>query len=469
VKPDEIARATPLDALRSRFRGEFISAEDASFEEHRTLFNAYHDIRPSLIARCAGTADVVAAVKFARAQGLEIAVKSRGRHMAGFASVEGGLVIDLELMRSVKVDASEQTAWIQTGANGGDLIAETLAFGLGAAVGAASTTGVGGVNLHGGIGWMSAKLGWAVDSILEAELVTADGDVLRVAPDEHSDLFWAIRGEASNFGIVTWVKQKLAPIGPLYAGTLMYDGDIAEDFLKFFRDFNVEASEDFGAMLDFMAAPAEEWIPEHLQGKMIMVLTLGHVGDAEQAKKEFQPLLDAFEPVANTLGEVDLLDFMIAQDIDYPAIRQWFDEEQVTGLTDEVIAAEIAAARKLAERGLTGYLITYPFRGLVGGKPELSGSFPRRTPGGWSIGTMASWEDEAGDAAHIAWSDETMAALRATGDLTGNVYGNVLQVPNSDRHRLAHGEENWERLTRVKKQYDPDNVFHRNHNIPPAD
>jgi FAD/FMN-containing dehydrogenase len=468
MKPDETVRTTSLDLLRARFRGELVGPEDPSYGELRTLFNAYHDVHPALIARCAGTADVVSAVKYARAEGLEIAVKSRGRHMAGFASVEGGLVIDLEQMRSVKVDAAERTAWIQTGANGGDLIAETLTYGLGAVVGAATTTGVGGVNLHGGIGWMSAKLGWGVDSILEAEVVTADGSVLRVSPDEHPDLYWAIRGEASNFGIVTWVKQKLAPIGPLYAGTLIYDGEIAEDFLRYFRDFNVEASPDFGVMLDFMAAPHEEWVPEHLQGKMMMVLTLGHVGDAEQAQKDFQPLLDAFEPLANTLGEVDLLDFMLAQDGDYPAIRQWFDEEQVTGLTDEVIAVEVASARKLAERGLGGYLITYPFRGLVAGEPELPGSFPRRTHGGWSIGTMASWEDEASDAAHIAWSDETIAALRATGDITGNVYGNVLQVPDPERHRRAHGEENWARLTRIKKQYDPDNVFHRNHNIPPA-
>jgi FAD/FMN-containing dehydrogenase len=468
MKPEDINRTTPLDHLRARFRGELISPQDTDYEERRTLFNAYYDVHPALIARCAGTADVIAAVKFARAQNLEIAVKSRGRHMAGFSSAEGGLVIDLELMRSVKVDAVEQTAWIQTGANGGDLLAETLAYGLGAVIGAASSTGVGGVNLHGGIGWMSAKLGWGVDTILEAEVVTADGSVLRVSADEHPDLFWAIRGEASNFGIVTWVKQKLAPIGPLYAGTLMYDGEIAEDFLKFFRDFNVEASADFGVMLDFMAAPPEEWVPEELHGKLLMVLTLGHVGDVEQAKKDFQPLLDAFEPLVNTLDEVDVLDFMLAQDIDYPAIRQWFDEEQVTGLTDDVISAEVSSARKLAERGLTGYLITYPFRGLLAGEPESSTSFPRRPHGGWSIGTMASWEDEANDEEHIAWSHETIDALRATGDTTGNVYGNVLQIPDPDRHRRAHGEENWARLTRVKRQYDPENVFHRNHNIPPA-
>jgi FAD/FMN-containing dehydrogenase len=468
MKPAEFNRTTPLDALRTRFRGDLISADDPSYDELRTLFNAYNDFRPALIARCEGTADVVAAVKYARAENLEIAVKSRGRHMAGFASVDGGLVIDLEPMRSVKVDAAEQTAWIQTGANGADVTAETLAYGLGAVVGAASTTGVGGVNLHGGIGWMSAKLGWGSDTILEAEVVLADGSIVRAAPEEHPDLYWAIRGEAANFGVVTWIKQKLAPIGPLYAGTLMYDGEQAEDFLKFFRDFNVTASPDFGVMLDFMAAPHEEWIPEHLRGKMIIVLTLAHVGSAEQAQKDFQPLLDAFEPLVNTLVEVDLLEFMLAQDVDYPAIRQWFDEEQVTTLTDDVIAAEVAAARKLAERGLTGYLITYPFRGLVAGEPEIPGSFPRRTPGGWSIGTMAAWEDKTGDDAHIAWSDETMDALRATGDVTGNVYGNVLQVPDIERHRAAHGEKNWARLTQVKKQYDPENVFHRNHNIPPA-
>lgn len=468
MKPVETVSESPINALRERFRGELITPDDASYEAHRRLFNAYHDLHPAVIARCSGTADVVAAVRFATSQGLEIAVKSQGRHMAGFASVDGGLVIDLSLMRSVKVDAKAQTAWVQTGADGGDLEAATLVHGLGAVVGGATSTGVGGVNLHGGIGWMSPKLGWAVDTILEAEVVTADGSVLRAAPDEHPDLYWAIRGEAANFGVVTWIKMKLAPIGPLLAGGLIYDGAHAEEILRFLREFNLSAPDDFTIMLDFLPAPPEEWLPAHLHGKLVLSVTIIHIGGVDKAVKDVQPLLDAFPPVVNTLGERELLDFMMEMDGDYPAIRQWFDEEQVGELSDDLIETVAERARLLAERGLTGYLIMYPYRGAVAQVPENPGCFPRSPRGGWSVGTAAFWEDESGDKSHSTWSDETIAAVRATGTGTGVVYGNVQQIPDLDRHRRSHGEEAWARLTEVKRRYDPHNVFRRNHNIPPA-
>ncbi|GAB3680974.1 FAD-binding oxidoreductase [Saccharopolyspora tripterygii] len=470
MKPDDTTIESALESVRARFLGELIEPDDAAYDEQRKLFNAYHDQRPALIARCAGTADVVAAVRYATAQGFDIAVKSQGRHMAGFASVDGGVVIDLAPMRSVKVDPKEQTAWVQTGANGADLEAATLVHGLGAVVGGATSTGVGGVVLHGGIGWMSPKLGWGVDTILEAEVVTADGAVLRSAPDEHPELFWALRGEAANFGVVTWIKMKLHPIGPMLAGGLIYDGAQAEEILRFLREFSLSASGDFSLMLDFLPAPPEEWIPEHLHGKLVLSVTIVHVGDdLDQARKEVQPLLDAFAPVVGELGERELLEFMASMDGDYPAIRQWFDEEQVGELTDKVIDTVVARARLLAERGLSGYLIAYPYRGAVAEVPDDPGCFPRGRRGAWSVGTAAFWEDESGDESHSSWSDETIAAVRATGTTTGIVYGNVQQVPDAERHRKAHGAEAWARLRAVKAQYDPHNVFHRNHNIPPGD
>ncbi|GHE88858.1 FAD-linked oxidase [Amycolatopsis deserti] len=469
MKPYDPTIESALDAVRVRFRGELLEPDDPSYDEQRKLFNACHDQRPALIARCAGTADVVAAVRYATSNGLEIAVKSQGRHMAGFASADGGVVIDLAPMRSVKVDPKEQTAWVQTGANGADLEAATLVHGLGAVVGAATSTGVGGVVLHGGIGWMSPKLGWGVDTILEAEVVTADGSVLRAAPDENPDLFWALRGEAANFGVVTWIKMKLHPIGPMLAGGLIYDGAEAGEILRFLREFNLSASGDFTLMLDFLPAPAEDWIPEHLHGKLVLSVTVVHVGDdLERGRKDVQPLLDAFPPAVGELGERELLEFMLSMDADYPAVRQWYDEEQVGELTDEVIDTVVGQARLLAERGLTGYLIMYSYRGALADVPDDPGCFPRGRRGAWSIGTAAFWEDASGDEAHASWSDETIEAVRRTGATTGIVYGNVQQVPDVERHRKAHGDEAWARLRAVKKQYDPENVFHRNHNIPPA-
>jgi FAD/FMN-containing dehydrogenase len=460
-----------IDAMRAGFNGELILPGDAAYDMHRELFNKVHDKHPAVIARCVGTADVVAALRYARANDLEIAVRSGGRHMAGFASSDGGLVIDLSLMRGVKVDRREQTAWVQAGCRGGDVQAETLCYGLGAVTGAGSTTGIGGVNLHGGVGWMSPKLGWGSDTILELELLTADGDVLHVAPDEHADLFWAARGAASNFGVVTWMKLKLAPVAEkILAGSLIYAGDQIPDVLRALRELDRTGSDHFQIMLDFLSAPPEEWVPEELHGKLALSVTLVHVGELADAETELGPLIANHPPAAGELAPHGLLEFMRELDGEYPPMRQWYDEEQIAELSDEAIDLIVEQARALADSGLgpMSTLIVYPFRGPLGREPEHPAAYRHGAEGGWSITTGLFWEDEVDDARHEAYSNAVFEAVRASGLATGLVYGNVQQVPDEERLRRTFGEEGWQRLTEVKAQYDPNNVFHLNHNIPPA-
>lgn len=467
---DQTVSAPDVESLSAHFSGELILPDSPAYDAQRELFNKVHDKHPAVIARCAGTADVVAAVRLARENNLEIAVRSGGRHMAGFASTNGGLVVDLSLMRGVRVDRQEQTAWVQTGCTGGNVLAETLVHGLGASTGATSATGIGGVNLHGGIGWMSPRLGWGCETILELELVTAEGDVLRVAPDEHPDLFWAARGAASNFGVVTWMKLQLAPVPEkVLAGSLIYDGDQIPDVLRFLRELDRSGSDDFGMMLDFLAAPPEEWVPEHLHGKLALSVTIVHVGELADAKRELNPLSETHPPAVGELAPRGLLEFMLELDAEYPPMRQWYDEEQIEGLSDKAIDLIVAQARALVDSDLgpMSTLIAYPFRGALGREPEIPAAYPHGSRGGWSITTGLFWDREPDDARHEAYSNAVFDGLRGAGLATGLVYGNVQQVPDKQRLRRTFGEENWQRLTGLKAKYDPDNVFHLNHNIPP--
>lgn len=470
---NETTAAGNIDSLRERFRGELILPDDPAYDDDRRLFNLVHDKYPAVIARCAGTADVVEAVRFARAAGLEIAVRSGGRHMAGFASTDDGLVIDLSAMRAVKVDQQEQTAWVQTGCNGGDVQAGTLVFGLGAVTGATSTTGIGGVNLHGGIGWLTPSMGWGVDTILELELVTADGKVLRVAPDEDPELFWAVRGAASNFGVVTWMKLQLQPVPEkMLAGSLIYRAERIPDVLRFLREFCAsEQSDAVLPMLDFVRAPDDEWLPEALHGELVLSVTVVYPGELARAEEALRPLTEGHPPDAGELAPQGLLDFMRELDAEYPPMRQWYDEEQVADLSDDVIDVIVDQARRFAENelGEKSSLIMYPFTGAAAREPKVANSFPHGRLGGWSITTGLFWEEEADDARHEAWSNELFDAIREAGVATGVVYGNIQQVPDQQRQLRSYGEEAWQRLTKVKAKYDPDNVFHRNHNIPPSE
>jgi FAD/FMN-containing dehydrogenase len=453
-----------------RFQGELIVPGAPAYEEARKLFNAAHEKRPAAIVRCLGTADVVEALGLARELGLEIAIRSGGRHMAGFGSSDGGLVIDLGAMRGVKVDAEERTAWVQCGALGIDLQAEAQVHGLAGITGVLTHTGIGGVNLNGGLGWLSGRLGWGADTILEAEVVTAAGEVLRVSPREHPDLFWAIRGAGANFSVVTWIKMRLSPIPErVLAGTLFYPLERAAEVMRLLGEFSRDASEDFLFFIEFLFGRGDPALPEELRDGVNVVVNLLHYGEPEEAEREVGQLRAALPPAVDRIAPRGLVAYTRLMSGTYSRARQWWDEEQVARVSDEVVELSVAAARRMEEDELNplACLMLYPFRGALAREPEVAAAIARPNVGDWSVGTMLFWDDEAEDERHRAWSDRLMAELREAGLTTGRVYGNSQQLPDGERTRRSF-DEDWERLREIKATYDPDNVFHLNHNIPPA-
>jgi FAD/FMN-containing dehydrogenase len=455
-----------------RFQGELIVPGAPAYEEARKLFNAVHEKRPAAIVRCLGTADVVAALALARERGLEIAIRSGGRHMAGFGSSDGGLVIDLGAMRAVKVDAEERTAWVQCGALGIDLQAEAQVHGLAGITGVLTHTGIGGVNLNGGLGWLSGRLGWGADTILEAEVVTAAGEVLRVSPREHPDLFWAIRGAGANFGVATWIKLRLLAIPEqVLAGTLFYPLERAAEVMRFLGDFSRTASDDFQFFVEFLFGRGDPALPEELRDGVNVVVNLLHYGEPAEAEREVGELRAALPPAVDRIAPRGLVAYTRLMSGTYSRARQWWDEEQVAGLGEGVIGLTEAAARRMEEDGLAplSCLMLYPFRGALAREPEPAAAIARPAVGDWSVGTMLFWDEEAEDERHRAWSDRLMAELRDAGLTTGRVYGNSQQLPDIERTRRSFGEADWERLRKLKSRYDPGNVFHLNHNIPPRD
>lgn len=462
-----LATSADLEALRLRYNGQLLLPGDPGYDEHRQHFNRRFDKHPALIARPVNTVDVVATIKYARAAGLEIAVSSGGKHMAGFSRVDGGIVIDLSLMRAVKVDPVEQTAWAQGGATGGDLMAETGRHGLAGVIGWMRGTGIGGVNMHGGFGMVSSKLGWAVDTILEVEIVTADGDVLRVTPDENPNLFWGVRGEAGNFGVVTWIKQRLCPVPEeAVTGSLIYSASQARDVLKLVDEMALTTSDNFTMFANIAVIPADPDYPEQLHGKPALMVNVVHIGDRDQAERELRPLREMYPPVLDALEHQSVYDFMCAMDGFIVSNRQWYDYVELSALSDDVLEAVTHHGEQLEALGLEGEVTLVPHgRGRT---PEVPSAVPVGKRGAWAIMPCAYWEDAADDEVNVGWADSCTEALLRSDAVADASYGNVQSRPDLDRLRRSHGDADWARLRDLKAKYDPDNVFHLNHNIPPA-
>ena len=370
-------------------------------------------------------------------------------------------------MRGVRVDPRERTVWAQAGANGGDLQAEALVHGLAGVIGWMRGTGIGGVNLNGGFGMLSSKLGWGADTILELELVTPEGEVLRVAPDENPDLFWALRGAGSNFGVVTWIKQRLCPVPEqVLAGMLIYDEQQAPKVLRILRDFVMEAPDDLTLWASYTVVPEDPAYPKEMHGRPAFVVTLVHIGNPEQAADDVRPLREVIAPAIDGLAPQGLFDFMCSMDEYIVANRQWYDSVELARLDDSVIELFDEYAHSLAEGGLIGEIILVPHG--RGRHPDVPNALPIGGPGSWSVVTGLYWDNKVDDDRNEGWSRSVISALR-DGDFTlPAVYGNMANPRDIERDRRSYGEQDWRRLTELKAKYDPENRFHLNHNIPPA-
>lgn len=447
------------DSLRAQMAGPVLAPSDPAYEDARRVHNGLIDRRPALVARCHGTADVQAAVRFARERGLEIAVRGGGHNVAGNAVCDGGLMIDLSAMRGVHVDPRARRARAQGGATWGNYNRETQLYGLASTGGVVSTTGVGGLTLGGGLGWLMGKHGMAVDCLRAVELVTASGEVVRASADEHSDLFWAVRGGGGNFGVATWLEYELYPVGPMVLGGLVaHPFTAARDVLRFYRDFTQSLPDDLTAFAGLLHAPDGS-------GGQIAAIMVCHAGSLEAGAAAVAPVKRFGSPVMDVIGPMPYSAVNMLFDAGFPrgALNYWKSSFLATladGAIDTMIERFAAAPSPMS-----GLLLEH-FHGAATRVGPTDTAFPHRTVA-HNFLAVAEWLEASATQANVAWARDTYAALAphfASGRYAN--YLNAEEVTQSGAVSDAFGP-NWKRLREVKERIDPDNVFHLNQNIKP--
>jgi FAD/FMN-containing dehydrogenase len=447
------------EALREQISGEVLVPGDTEYEQARRIHNGMIDRRPALIARCRGTADVQAAIRLAREQELEIAVRGGGHNVAGNAVCDGGIVVDLSAMRGVHVDPRRRRAHAQGGATWADYNRETQLHGLASTGGVVSTTGIAGLTLGGGLGWLMGKYGLAADNLRALELVTAGGDVLRASAEEHPDLFWAARGGGGNFGVATWFEYEVHPVGPMVmAGLAAHPLTAARDVLRFYRDFTASLPDELSAFAGLLHAPDGS-------GTKLAAMIVCHAGDVEAGGRAVAPVKRFGSPVMDVIGPMTYSAVNMLFDAGFPqgALNYW-KSNFLAGLPDEAIEALIE--RFAACPSPMSALLLEHFHGAATRVSPTETAFPHRTPG-YNLLIVGEWTDAAATPANVRWVRETYSAMAphfASGRYVN--YLNVDEMTERGSVEAAFGP-NWSRLCEVKRRYDPANVFHLNQNIRP--
>jgi FAD/FMN-containing dehydrogenase len=462
--PGEEAIAMEIDG----FRGRLITADHTDYDTARAVWNGAVDRRPRLIARCSGTADVAAAVRFARDHDLEIAVRGGGHNVSGTAVCDAGIVVDLSAMRAVWVDPAGRTARVQGGALWGDVDHETQAHGLATTGGIVGHTGVGGLTLGGGIGFLMREYGLTVDNLLSAEVVTADGSIVRASSDEHPDLFWALRGGGGNFGVVTTFRFALHRVGPtVLAGPVFWAADDTTDVLRFYRDFAAEAPDALGTVIRLGTVPPLPVIPEDLHWRPAIAVACCHAGAVEDGERAVRALRRFGTPLVDLLAPSPYAAFQGA--LDDTVLHGWhyyWKATDLTGLSDDTIA--VVADHAYRAGSPRSYAAMFHMGGAVARVPHDATAYAGRGVA-HNIIIDAVWRPDESDevaTAETTWAREFFEALqphRAAG-----VYVNFLDADDTDRIREAYSDHTYRRLAEVKAKYDPDNVFHHNKNIHPG-
>jgi FAD/FMN-containing dehydrogenase len=453
-----------LGALAEAFEGTLVSANSPDYDEVRAVWNAMIDRRPGLIARCTGPRDVAATMRLAADHDLLVSVRGAGHNIAGNAVCEGGLMIDLSLMREVSVDPEQKTARVAPGATLGDVDAATLAHGLALPMGINSTTGIAGLTLGGGFGWISRRWGLTIDSLRSAEIVLASGAAVHASSESHPDLFWALRGGGGNFGIVTSFEFDLHPVGPnLLSGLIVHPFAQAREALAHYREVAAGLPDDVAAWMVTRKAPPLPFLPEEVHGTEVVIFAVVCSGDAEAGRQALAPLVEWGEPIGVALGEQPFVAFQAAFDpLLTPGARNYWKSHNFNELPDGLVAAVVDFAGRLpsAESEI--------FIAQVGGAasrvaPDATAYWHRDARFVMNVHTR--WTDPADDELAIAWAREFFEASSAFA--TGGVYVNFMPEDETARVGAAYGG-NFERLAAVKATYDPGNRFRVNQNIPPA-
>ena len=450
--------ADAVTELASGFSGQLLQPSDAGYEDARKVHNGLVDKRPALIARCRGVADVVDAVKLARRMNLEVAVRGGGHNVAGRATVDGGLMIDLTPMKGIYVDSRSRTVRAQGGVTWAELNRETQLHGLAVTGGVVSTTGIAGLTLGGGLGWLMGKYGLALDNLLSVELVTADGKVLRASKDEEPDLFWALRGGGGNFGVATSFEFQIHPVGPMITGGLVaHPFEHARDVLKFFRDFTASLPDEMSVFGGLLHAPDGS-------GTKLAAMLAGHCGSAAAGETATRPLKQFGTPAMDAIGPMpyNQLNGMLDGGFPKGALNYW-KSSFLARLSDEAIDTMIDCFARCPTP--MGALLLEHFHGAATRVGASDTAFPHRTDG-FNFLVLAQWMEPSDTEKCIEWARKTYAAMEPF--MAAGRYVNYLgDDETGDPIAAAYGP-NYRRLREVKAKYDPGNFFHVNPNIRPG-
>jgi FAD/FMN-containing dehydrogenase len=460
-----MAAIDPVDALRDGFSGEALVPEQPGYDEARRVFNAMIDRRPAVIARCASTSDVVTALEAARERGLVVAVRCGGHSVAGLSTCDDGMLIDLSGLKSIAVDPATRTARAGGGVLWGEFDAATQAHGLHAPGGRVTTTGLGGFTTGGGYGWTSSKHGLACDNVISAEIVLADGSVVRASDHEHAELFWGIRGGGGNFGIVTEFEFDLHPLGPIVlAGLAMFTMERAPEVLAGWRDWADAAPDELSTACLVLTAPREPFVPPELQGKPVLGVPVLYVGDAECGADVVQPLKN-LRPAVDLIAPMPYIAFQAMLDPSAPpGFRSYWRGEYMREFRDAAIETFLAHAVELTELGAPlSQMVVFRIGQGVAAVPDEATAFSHRAAG-YLFHPISMWTEPGNDERMIAANRAFAAAMRPFS--TGASYLNF--TPEADRVRDAYGEEKYARLVALKDTYDPGNLFRLNQNIRPS-
>ena len=454
------------DALREGFSGQVLESGQPGYDESRLLFNPMIDRRPAVVARCASTADVVAAVNTARDSGLVVAVRCGGHSFPGLSTCDGGMQIDLRGLKSITVDPDARTARAGGGVRWGEFDAATQEHGLHTPGGRVTTTGLGGFTTGGGYGWTSCKYGLACDNLISAEVVLADGSVVRASEREHADLFWGIRGGGGNFGIVTEFEFRLHPLGPIVlAGLTMFPIGRAPDVLRRWRDWSDAAPDEVATGCAVVTAPPEPFVPPELRGKPVFGIIALYADDPEAGAGALQPIKD-LGPAVDHLGPMPYTAFQAALDplAPYGGARMYARGEYLPSLSDGALDAFLAHAPDLVARSHPlSQMVIFRIGQRVAAVPDGATAFSHRDAN-YLFHPITAWADPADDARMTAATRAFAAAMRPFS--TGASYLNFTH--EAGRVRDAYGDGKYARLVALKDTYDPANLFRLNQNIRPS-
>lgn len=458
---------TSVEVLRSSCRGQILVERDDGYDQARSVWNAMIDRRPAIIVRCKGVADVIEAVAFSRAHHLIASVRGGAHNVAGHAVCDGGVMIDLSLMRAVRVDPTSKRVRVEGGAIWADVDRETQAFGLATPGGLISDTGVAGLTLSGGIGWLRSRYGLCIDNMLSATVVTADGRLLRACETENEDLFWALRGGGGNFGIVTEFEFALHPVGPQVAFCApIYPAEAGCKPIRFWRNFLADKNDDIGSLIEFSTVPEDPGFPQEAWGKRVYTMAAVYAGEASEGEKLLQPLRELAEPIVDFSGPMDYCEVQRLFDavVPFGEYRCYWKSLYLEGLTDEVIDTIIEG--NLAPPSANTLSSIWNFGGATARIPADATAFGDRSmPYMLSIDSI--WCDPSNDEVNVAWTRDFWERMRPHSH-HGRVYLNFAGLREEGEKLVAETfGSNYTRLREIKQKYDPNNIFRVNENIDP--